>query len=180
MARRKGPDLSVAELESLLAQQKSRVTPLGKKRAELQAELDSVEKQFQSLQGSTPRTGKKNRPTWQAAQKRQSLASVVTGILEKSPKGLSLDDLTHRSSSRDIGPRPKAFRTSSTSVSTTQKRFGAKEKRYLSAISWKGASRRPENPDLLPCSTPTRCSMHSTGDCPLRTIFSAHRERPLG
>ena len=94
MARRKGPDLSVAELESLLAQQKSRVTHLGKKRAELQAELDSVEKQLQSLQGSTPRTGKKTGRRGKRPKNAQSLASVVTGILEKSPKGLSLDDLT--------------------------------------------------------------------------------------
>jgi len=94
VARRKGPDLSVAELESLLAQQKSRVTHLGKKRAELQAELDSVEKQLQSLQGSTPRTGKKTGRRGKRPKNAASLASVVTGILEKSPKGLSLDDLT--------------------------------------------------------------------------------------
>ena len=109
MARRKSPDLSVAELESLLAQQKSRVTHLGKKRAELQAELDSVEKQLQSLQGSTPQTGKKSGRRGKRPKNAQSLASVVTGILEKSPKGLSLDDLTTQVVKSGYQTKAKSF-----------------------------------------------------------------------
>ena len=109
MARRKGPDLSVAELESLLAQQKSRVTNLGKKRAELQAELNTVEKQLQSLQGSTPRTGKKTGRRGKRPKNTQSLASVVTGILENSPKGLSLEDLTTRVIKSGYQSKAKSF-----------------------------------------------------------------------
>ena len=109
MARRKGPDLSVAELESLLAQQKSRVTNLGKKRAELQAELKTVEKQLQSLQGSTPRTGKKTGRRGKRPKNAASLASVVTEILEKSPKGLSLDDLTTQVVKSGYRTKAKSF-----------------------------------------------------------------------
>ncbi len=112
MARRKGPDLTVAELESLLAQQKSRVTSLGKKRSKLQAELNSVEKQLQSLQGSaasTPRTGKKTGRRGKRPKNAQSLASVVTGILGKSPKGLSLDDLTAQVINSGYKTKAKSF-----------------------------------------------------------------------
>jgi len=96
MARRKSPSLSVAELEALLARQKGRVTSLGKKRANLQAQLNSVDKQLQSLQGPTappPSAPKKTGRRGKRHKNVQSLAAVVTEILGKSPKGLSLDDL---------------------------------------------------------------------------------------
>jgi hypothetical protein len=112
VARGKSPDLSVPELESLLAQQKSRVTILDKKRSELQAELESVEQQLESLQGSaasTTRTGNRTGRRGKRPKNAQSLAAVVTGILEKSSKGLSLDDLTAQVINSGYQTKAKSF-----------------------------------------------------------------------
>ena len=112
MARRKGPSLSVAELEALLARQKNRVTSLGKKRAKLQAELNSVEDQLQSLQGPAapaPRARKKTSRRGKRPKNVQSLAAVVSGILGKIPKGLSLDDLVAQVIASGYKTKAKSF-----------------------------------------------------------------------
>ena len=112
MARRKGPSLSVAELEALLARQKNRVTSLGKKRAKLQAELNSVEDQLQSLQGPAapaPRARKKTSRRGKRLKNVQSLAAVVSGILGKIPKGLSLDDLVAQVIASGYKTKAKSF-----------------------------------------------------------------------
>ena len=112
MARRKSPSLSVAELEALLARQKNRVTSLGKKRAKLQAELNSVEDQLQSLQGPAapaPRARKKTSRRGKRPQHVQSLAAVVSGILGKIPKGLSLDDLVAQVIASGYKTKAKSF-----------------------------------------------------------------------
>ena len=112
MARRKGPSLSVAELEALLARQKNRVTSLGKKRAKLQAELNSVDDQLQSLQGPAapaPRARKKTSRRGKRPKNVQSLAAVVSGILGKIPKGLSLDDLVAQVIASGYKTKAKSF-----------------------------------------------------------------------
>ena len=112
MARRKGPSLSVAELEALLARQKNRVTSLGKKRAKLQAELNSVEDQLQSLQGPAapaPRARKKTGRRGKRPKNVQPLAAVVSGILGKIPKGLSLDDLVAQVIASGYKTKAKSF-----------------------------------------------------------------------
>ena len=112
MARRKSPSLSVAELEALLARQKSRVTSLGKKRAKLQAELNSVDDQLQSLQGPAapaPRARKKTGRRGKRPKNVQSLAAVVSGILGKIPKGLSLDDLVAQVIASGYKTKAKSF-----------------------------------------------------------------------
>ena len=112
MARRKSPSLSVAELEALLARQKSRVTSLGKKRAKLQAELNSVDDQLQSLQGPAapaPRARKKTSRRGKRPKNVQSLAAVVSGILGKIPNGLSLDDLVAHVIASGYKTKAKSF-----------------------------------------------------------------------
>ena len=51
MARRKGSDLSVAQLERWLTDKKGELATLGQKKSNLQAQLASVDKQLDSLQG---------------------------------------------------------------------------------------------------------------------------------
>ena len=106
MAKRKSSNLSVAQLEKLLAKAKNKVlvTTLNRKKASLQAELSSVDKELQSLkEGKAPaprrRRGKRPKNT-------QSLATVVTGILGNTTRGLSLDDLVAKV--RDSGYKTKA------------------------------------------------------------------------
>ena len=53
MARRKGSDLSVAQLETLLAEKKNRLTTLGHKKDTLTAQLSSLDKELESLQGAS-------------------------------------------------------------------------------------------------------------------------------
>jgi hypothetical protein len=103
MARRKGSDLSVAQLERLLSDKKGKLATLGKKKANLQAQLASVDKELGSLQGadvpaaapaSAPALRKKKRgQRGKLPRNAQSLGAVVTGVLGQTPKGLNLKDL---------------------------------------------------------------------------------------
>ncbi len=101
MAKRKGSDLSVTQLERLLTDKKGQLATLGQKKANLQAQLASVDRQLDSLQGANAseaapapaRRKKKRRRRRKLPKNAQSLGAVVTGILGKTPKGLSLKDL---------------------------------------------------------------------------------------
>ncbi len=103
MARRKGSDLSVAQLERLLSDKKGELANLGQKKANLQAQLASVDKELDSLKGANApapaaapapaRRKKKRGRRGKLPKNAQSLGAVVTGILGKTPKGLSLKDL---------------------------------------------------------------------------------------
>ena len=110
MARRKGSDLSVAQLERLLTDKKGELATLGQKKSNLQAQLASVDKQLDSLQGANApaapaapaaaaaaaapaRRKKKRGRRGKLPRNAQSLGAVVTGILGKTPKGLNLKDL---------------------------------------------------------------------------------------
>lgn len=97
MATRKGADLSIAQLETLLAEKKGRVTALAHKRSSLQAELNSIDQELNSLQenASTAFLRKQDKRDNRKRQKNsEPLAAVVNRILEKKSGGLSLDDLT--------------------------------------------------------------------------------------
>ena len=101
MARRKGSDLSVAQLERLLTDKKGELATLGQKKSNLQAQLASVDKQLDSLQGANApaaapapaRRKKKRGRRGKRPKNTQTLPEVVAGILGKTPKGLSLKDL---------------------------------------------------------------------------------------
>lgn len=101
MARRKGSDLSVAQLEKLLSDKKGELATLGQKKANLQSQLASVDKALDSLKGATApaaapapaRRKKKRGRRGKLPRNAQSLGAAVTGILGKTPKGLSLKDL---------------------------------------------------------------------------------------
>jgi hypothetical protein len=107
MARRKGSDLSVVQLERLLTDKKGELATLGQQKANLQAQLASVDKQLDSLQGANApaaapapapapapaRRKKKRGRRGKRPKNTQTLPEVVAGILGKTPKGLSLKDL---------------------------------------------------------------------------------------
>lgn len=97
MATRKSADLSIAQLETLLAEKKGRVTALAHKRSSLQAELNSIDKELNSLQekaSPAARRKQNNRDNRKRQKNSEPLAAVVNRILEKKSGGLSLDDLT--------------------------------------------------------------------------------------
>lgn len=105
MARRKGSDLSVAQLERLLTDKKGELATLGQQKTNLQAQLASVDKQLDSLQGANApaaapaaapapaRRKKKRGRRGKRPKNTQTLPEVVAGILGKTPKGLNLKDL---------------------------------------------------------------------------------------
>jgi hypothetical protein len=101
MARRKGSDLSVAQLERLLSDKKGQLANLGQKKASLQAQLASVDKELDSVKGSNAPAAapaparRKTKPgrRGKLPKNTQTLPAVVTGVLGRAPKGLSLKDL---------------------------------------------------------------------------------------
>lgn len=114
MARRKGSDLSVAQLERLLATAKKNVlvTTLSQKKASLQAEISSVDKELQTLQGPSapaPRRRKKSRRRGKRPKNTQPLAAVVAGILGDASKGLGLDDLVAKVRASGYKTKAKSF-----------------------------------------------------------------------
>ena len=112
MARRKGSDLSVAQLEQLLAEKKGRLTTLGLKKATLTAQLSSVDQELESLQGASapaPRRRRKSGGRGKRPKNTQSLGAVVNGILTETPKGLSLEDLVAKVISSGYKTKAKSF-----------------------------------------------------------------------
>ncbi len=118
MARRKGSDLSVAQLEKLLAEKKGRLTTLGLKKATLTAQLSSVDQELDSLQGASapapapapaPRRRKKSGQRGKRPKNTQSLGAVLNGILTETPKGLSLEDLVAKVISSGYKTKAKSF-----------------------------------------------------------------------
>lgn len=94
------PNYSVAELESLLKEQKSRLESLKKEQSKLQKELDSVNAEIASLSGKGRRgrpAGSKNVGTKKVKRKRpknaKSLRKFVTDLLNDNKKGLQLQEL---------------------------------------------------------------------------------------
>jgi len=112
MARRKGSDLSVAQLETLLSQKKSRLKTLDRKRVTLTAQLSSVDKELESLQGPSapaPRRRKKSGRRGKMPKNTQSLGAVVNAILGDIPKGLGLEDLVAKVISSGYKTKAKSF-----------------------------------------------------------------------
>ena len=89
-----GKQLSVAQLERLLSTHKARLAELLKQRAKLQATLAGVEKEIGVLAGKDAAPGKKvRRKIGKRPKNAKSLKVVVTEVLTKNKKGLSLNDL---------------------------------------------------------------------------------------
>ena len=85
-------DLTLAQLERMVAKRRSNLDALHKKRRTLLKDLEKVDKQIAALQGQ----GKGGGSYVQRARNEKSLQVVVTEILGKSKKGLRLRQLAER------------------------------------------------------------------------------------
>ncbi len=97
--------MSVAELEQILEDRKVRAIDLGKRREELQKELDELDRQILEVMGDNRVIRRKRR----RLKNEMSLRSHVLDLLSKSKRGYSMADLTskimdagYKSSSRNF------------------------------------------------------------------------------
>ena len=87
-------ELTLAQLERMVAKRRSSLESLQKKRRNLLKELERLDKQIASLQG--PRGNARPGTYAQRARNEKSLQTVVAEILTKSKKGLTLRALAER------------------------------------------------------------------------------------
>lgn len=97
--------MSVAELEQVLENRKTKALELGKKREDLQKQLDEIDREILEVLGDN-RTIRRRR---RRLKNEMSLRSHVVEALGKSKKGFSMADLTskimdagYKSSSRNF------------------------------------------------------------------------------
>lgn len=109
MAKRKATDLSVAELEKLLATKKDRLASLAEKRTALQTSLNAVEQELSSLRGPTSSSPRRKKRRGKRPRNSQSLATVVNEILKKNPGGQTLADLVSKVSASGYKTKAKNF-----------------------------------------------------------------------
>ncbi len=97
--------MSVAELEQILDDRKVKALELGKRREELQKQLDEIDRQILEVMGDNRVVRRRRR----RLKNDMSLRSHVLELLGKSKKGFSMADLTtkiidagYKSSSRNF------------------------------------------------------------------------------
>jgi hypothetical protein len=97
--------MSVAELEQILEDRKVKAMDLGKRREELQKQLDEIDRQILEVMGDNRVIRRRRR----RLKNEMSLRSHVLELLGKSKKGFSMADLTskildagYKSSSRNF------------------------------------------------------------------------------
>lgn len=97
--------LSVAELEQILEDRRVKAMELGKRREELQKQLDDIDRQLLEVMGDNRVIRRRRR----RLKNDMSLRSHVLELLSKSKKGFSMADLTskivdagYKSSSRNF------------------------------------------------------------------------------
>lgn len=84
--------MSVAELEQILENRKVKAIDLGKRREDLQKQLDDLDRQILEVMGDN-RTIRRRR---RRLKNEMSLRSHVVEVLGKSKKGFSMADLTSK------------------------------------------------------------------------------------
>jgi hypothetical protein len=84
--------MSVAELEQILEDRKVKAVDLGKRREELQKQLDEIDRQILEVMGDNRVVRRRRR----RLKNEMSLRSHVLELLGKSKKGFSMADLTTR------------------------------------------------------------------------------------
>jgi hypothetical protein len=82
--------MSVAELEQILEDRKTKAIELGKRREQLQKELDEIDQQILEVMGDHRVVRRRRR----RLKNEKSLRSHVLELLGKSKKGFSMADLT--------------------------------------------------------------------------------------
>lgn len=105
-----GKQLSVAQLERLLSAKKSRLAELIKRQAGLQKTLAAVDKEIATLSGDASTSGKKvRRKIGKRPKNAKSLKVVMTEVLTKNKKGLSLSDLTAKVAASGYKSKSRKF-----------------------------------------------------------------------
>ena len=84
--------LSVAELEQILETRKVKAIELGKRREELQKQLDEIDQQILEVMGDNRIIKRRRR----RLKNEMSLRSHVLELLGKSKKGFSMADMTRK------------------------------------------------------------------------------------
>ena len=116
----KASNLSLAELESLLKEQKSRLDSLKKKQAQLEKELDGVNAEIAALEGKGSRKGKRGRPAGSTSKKKtvrrrraknaKPLKEYVKDVLASNKKGLTLQQVMDKVEAAGYKSKSKNFK----------------------------------------------------------------------
>ena len=99
MGRKKATaNLSVADLERLLAGQKSKLTKLNHRRSQLQGQLAKVDQQITGVEGAAATAAPKPRPRRRGRRPKNTkpLGAVLADVLGASKGGLSLSDMVRK------------------------------------------------------------------------------------
>ncbi len=124
-----GKQLSVAQLERLLSAKKSRLAELIKRQAGLQKTLAAVDKEIAALSGDASTSRKKvRRKIGKRPKNAKSLKVVMTEVLTKNKKGLSLNDLTAKVAASGYKSKSRKFSNVVYQTLYTSKQFIHDEK----------------------------------------------------
>ena len=116
----KSSNLSLAELESLLKEQKSRLDSLKKKQAQLEKELGGVNSEIAALEGKSSKRGKRGRPSGSTSKKKtvrrrraknaKPLKEYVNDVLSANKKGLTLQQVMDKVQAAGYKSKSKNFK----------------------------------------------------------------------
>ncbi|MBD3674109.1 MAG: hypothetical protein HUJ26_11360 [Planctomycetaceae bacterium] len=115
-------NISLAELQALLDEQKNRLADLKKKQTELQKELDEVNQEISVLEGEGKgkRKGRRGRPAGSGGKKKKvrrrraknskPLKAFVTEVLTDNKKGLTLQQVMDKVQKAGYKSKSKNFK----------------------------------------------------------------------
>lgn len=122
MARPALAGMTISRLESMLNQQRMKKKELLKERARVQAQLEKLDRQIASLDGSggVSPSGRAKNP--------MSLVATMESVLEKQPKGMSVSDLLE-------GVQAAGYKSSSPNFRGIINQTLIKERKKFQAVS---------------------------------------------
>lgn len=113
----KSPDLSLAELESLVEDRRERLDELKKKQQSLQDDLDAINQEIAALEGKGRRgrssgksSGKKKKVRRRRAKNAKPLKDHVTDALKGKKKGRTLQEINDAVLSAGYTSKSKNFK----------------------------------------------------------------------
>lgn len=114
----KTSNMSLAELESMLKEQKSRLDNLKKKQNALQKDLDSVNQEIAVLEGKGARRGRPSGSTGgstkrvrrRRAKNAKPLKAYVIDVLNSNKKGLTLQQVSDKVQAAGYKSKSKSFK----------------------------------------------------------------------
>ena len=116
----KASNMSLAELEARLKEQKSRLDDLKKKHASLEKELEGVNQDIAALEGKGKTKGRRGRPAGSKNKKKtvrrrraknaKPLKGYVTDVLTDNKKGLTLQQVMDKVQKAGYKSKSKNFK----------------------------------------------------------------------